>query len=205
MANTKSKTKAGARPASRRGRAEELRRRRERRSLRNRVLAAGLLLVLVGVVVFLNVRDSGSTPEPPPSTSCKEDTEYDGSSRDHVPNPTYEVNPPAGGAHMPIAAQPGFYREGSPVPPDGQLVHAMEHGFVVLWYKPGLASDEMQKVEALSDRFGRELVVAPRLSLGGPVAVTAWHHRMLCTAIDAEAIASFVERYADKGPEKGFL
>jgi hypothetical protein len=205
---TKPKTKprpAPSRPASRKSRAEELRRRRERRSVRNRMLVAVVLAALAGVVLFVTMRggtDSGPAVE---SASCRQDSEYDGRSRDHISNPTYEVNPPAGGAHTPNAAQPGFYREGRPPPPDGQLVHAMEHGFVVLWYRPDLGAADMQKVEALSDRFGRELIVVPRPSLGGPVAVTAWHQRMLCTAIDADAIAEFVEGYTDKGPEKGFL
>lgn len=209
MAKPKAKPKAkpspaSPRPVSRQSRAEELRRRKERRAVRNRMLVAAVLAVLAGVVLFVTVRggNSGPTIE---SASCTQDTEYDGASRDHISNPSYEVNPPAGGAHTPNAAQPGFYREGRPPPTDGQLVHAMEHGFVVLWYKPDLDAAGMQKLEALSDRFGRELIVVPRPSLGGPVAVTAWHQRMLCTAIDADAIGEFVEGYADKGPEKGFL
>lgn len=201
----KKKAPAKSRPASRRGRADELRRQREKRSMRNRMLFAGALLLVVGVVVFLAVRNSTGSGPTIDSAFCKEDTEYDGASRDHIPNPTYEVSPPAGGAHTPNAAQPGFYREGRQPPSDGQLVHAMEHGFVILWYKPDLGAADMQKIEALSDRFGRELIVVPRLSLGGPVAVTAWHRRMLCSQIDAEAIAAFAEKYADKGPEKGFV
>lgn len=206
MATKQKKKAAASRPASRRGRAEEMRRRRERRSIRNRMIFAGVLLVLVGVVVFTAVTREGRDVDAGiESASCRIDSEYDGSSRDHISNPQFEVNPPAGGAHTPDAAQPSFYRDGRPPPSDGQLVHAMEHGFVVLWYKPDLSAADMQRVEALSDRFGRELIVVPRPSLGGPVAVTAWHKRLLCSAIDAEAIASFVQEYRDKGPEKGFL
>ena len=206
MAKTQKKKPATSRPASRRGRAEELRKRRERRSIRNRMLFAGVLLVLVGVVLFTAVtRESGDSGAAIESVNCRLDSEFDGAGRDHIPNPTYEVNPPAGGDHTPAPAQPGFYRGGREIPSDGQLVHAMEHGFVVLWHKPDLPAADMQKIEALSDRFGRELIVVPRRSLGGPVAVTAWHKRLLCGAIDAGSIAAFVEEYADKGPEKGFL
>jgi hypothetical protein len=212
VANTKARSRSSARPASRKGRAAELKRRRERRSIRNRLLFAAVVLALVGVVVFAEVqRDTGSSdgtqPTPPTSTStsCKADAKYDGESRAHVPDPTYKVNPPAGGAHLPVPAPPGFYQVGQPVPPDGALVHAMEHGFIVLWYKPGLDAASMQKLSALSDRFGRALILAPRASLAGPVAVTAWHHRLLCSAIDADAIAAFATANADKGPEKGFM
>jgi len=207
MAKAKAKKKAApkSRPASRRGRAEELRRQREKRSMRNRMLFAGVLLLVVGAIVFTAVRDSTGSGPDITSEFCVEDSEFDGASRDHISNPTYEVNPPAGGAHTPAPAQPGFYREGRELPSDGQLVHAMEHGFVVLWHKPDLGAADMGRIETLSDRFGRELIVVPRLSLGGPVAVTAWHRRLLCSEIDADAIAAFVEKYADKGPEKGFL
>jgi hypothetical protein len=81
----------------------------------------------------------------------------------------------------------------------------MEHGFVVLWYKPDLPAEEMAKVERISDRHGRELIVVPRRSLGGPVAVTAWHVRFLCSAIDAVPVSDFIRAHVDRGPEKGFL
>ena len=192
-------------PASRRARAEELRHQRERRSLRNRLVFVAVLLVLVGGVFYVASRDDPPAVE---STVCEQDSEHDPERNPiHIDNPTYEVSPPAGGSHTPDAAQPGFYRDqGSrPLPTDGQLVHAMEHGFVILWYQPTLPAEEMATLERVSDQRGRELIVVPRRSLGGPIAVTAWHRRLLCSSIDATAVDQFVERYRDKGPESGFL
>jgi hypothetical protein len=57
----------------------------------------------------------------------------------------------------------------------------------------------------LSDTFGRELIVAPRLSLTGEVAVTAWHKRLLCSQLDPATIELFTNTFTDQGPEKGFL
>ena len=185
--------------------AQRARQQRESKALRNRIITAGVLLVVAGAVVFFAAR-----PDPGPSVaeqlapSCRADTKYDGDSRDHVPNPTYEVDPPAGGAHLPTPANPGFYR-GDDVPPDGALVHAMEHGFVVLWFKPGLPAEKMQQIEDLSDQFGRELIVAERPSLTDEVAVTAWHHRALCAQLDPSKVEIFTRAYKDQGPEKGFL
>lgn len=206
--------KAAARkaPAKKRIAAQPTRQEKEARALRNRIIIGGVLLVVAGAVVFLAARPGGG-----PSVSdqletgagaCVYDTEHDGTARqqsDHIDSPTYEVDPPAGGAHLAAAANPGFYRQGQQVPPDGQLVHAQEHGFVILWYRPDVDADTMTQLEQLSDQFGRELLLVPRASLEGEVAVTAWHRRLLCAELVPEKVALFTRSYVDQGPEKGFL
>ena len=197
--------------AKKRVAAQPSRQEKEARALRNRIIIGGLLLVLAGAVVFMAARPGGG-----PSVverletgagDCDYDTDFDGTARnqsDHVPNPTYEVDPPAGGPHLATPANPGFYRPGQ-APPDGQLVHAQEHGFVILWYRPDLPQEKMTELEQLSDRFGRELLLVPRESLEGEVAVTAWHRRLLCRTLVPEKVALFTEEFVDQGPEKGFL
>jgi len=197
--------------AKKRVAAQPSRQEKEARALRNRIIIGGLVLVLAGVVVFMAARP-GSGPSVPDQLEaglggCDYDTEFDGTARDqgdHVPNPTYKVDPPAGGPHLAQAANPGFYRDGD-APPDGQLVHAQEHGFVILWYRPDLPADKMTQLEQLSDQFGRELLLVPRESLEGEVAVTAWHRRLLCRELVPEKVSIFTRAYVDQGPEKGFL
>jgi hypothetical protein len=186
------------------GAAQRARQQREARALRNRIITAGVLLVVAGAVVFFAARPDAGPSVPDQLKPCRYDEKYDGPSRDHVRNPTYEVDPPAGGAHFPTPANPGFYR-GSDVPPDGELVHAMEHGFVVLWFRSGLPAEKMRQIEDLSDQFGRELIVAERPSLTDEVAVTAWHRRALCAQLDPSKVEIFTRAYKDRGPEKGFL
>ena len=207
MANQKKKPPA-KRPSAAAQRAREA---REARALRRRLIVSGILVVLAGAVVFFAAR-----PERGPSVpdqlevglgSCRYDTEFDGTKAnqgDHVKNPTYEVDPPAGGPHLAAAAPPGFYT-GSTVPADGNLVHAMEHGFVVLWVNPDLSDEKMAQVEELSDQFGRELIVTERAGLAGEVAVTAWHKRLLCGELVPAKVALFTSSFKDEGPEKGFL
>lgn len=197
--------------AKKRVAAQPSRKEKEARALRNRILIGGLVLVLAGVVVFVAARpDDGASVTEQLETGaggCAYDTEFDGTARDqgdHVASPTYEVDPPAGGPHLAQAANPGFYRDGD-APPDGQLVHAQEHGFVLLWYRPDLPPEKMTQLEQLSDQFGRELLLVPRPSLEGEVAVTAWHRRVLCRELVPEKVAIFTRAYVDQGPEKGFL
>jgi hypothetical protein len=182
---------------------------RESRAIRRRLLMIPVLLVVAAGVIFFATRSSPSVTDHlvTGAGGCKADTKHDGDASNqgaHVRNPTYEVDPPAGGPHFPQPAPPGFYVDGE-VPTDGQLVHAMEHGFVVLWVKPDLPDEKMKQVEALSDQFGRELIVVQRPSLAGEVAVTAWHQRLLCAELVPDKVATFTRAYKDQGPEKGFL
>jgi hypothetical protein len=196
------KKKAAGTSAAQRSRQE-----RESRALRNRILTGGALLVIAGIVVFFAAKPDSGPSIPEQLKPCRYDEKYDGTKANqgnHVRNPTYELDPPAGGPHLPTPANPGFYR-GDDVPPDGALVHAMEHGFVVLWFKSGLSDEKMQQIEDLSDQFGRELIVAERPSLTDEVAITAWHHRALCATLDPSKVEIFTRAYKDDGPEKGYL
>ena len=211
-ANT-SRKKPANKPANKRPpvAAQRSRREKEAAALKRRLIVSGILVVLAGVVVYFAAR-----PESGPSVpdqleagigACRYDTEFDGDKAnqgDHISNPTYEVDPPAGGPHLAAPANPGFYT-GEEVPPDGQLVHAMEHGFVVLWINPELSEEKMGQVEELSDRFGRELIVVERPGLADEVAVTAWHKRLLCSELVPDKVALFTTTFKDQGPEKGFL
>lgn len=203
---------ARSRGTTRSERLDAARRQRVRRGLYVRLVAGAVVLAVVGAVVYAGASSQNQdrsiiaelTSGP---GDCDYDTDSDGTKRDesqHIASPTYDVDPPAGGAHEPSAAPPGFYSPDN-VPSDGKLVHAMEHGFVVLWYRPDLGPEDRQELESLSDRFGRELIVAPRTSLEGEAAVTAWHRRLGCRNLDPAAISLFTTSFKDQGPEKGFL
>ncbi|HUP84901.1 MAG TPA: DUF3105 domain-containing protein [Acidimicrobiales bacterium] len=211
--STPKRKPAGNRPQARRTApaAQRSRREREARALRRRIVVSGVLLVLAGIVVFFAAK-----PDRGPSVSdqlqagagsCLLDSNFDGDKAAqfrHIPNPRYEVDPPAGGAHTDAAANPGNYRT-KEAPSDGELVHAMQHGFVILWVKPGLSDAEQGEVDGLSNQFGRELIVVERPSLEGDVAVTAWHKRLLCRRLERAKVATFTNAFKDRGPEKGFL
>jgi hypothetical protein len=80
----------------------------------------------------------------------------------------------------------------------------MEHGFVVIWYRPGDA-EIMSQAEALGEEFSDETLVVPRASIDVPVAATAWHRRLLCKSFEEKSLRAFIRGYRDKGPETGFL
>jgi hypothetical protein len=206
----------GQRPVKERSgptRAERLaaaERARRRRALRNRAMVAGVVLLIIGAVVAVvlsNRKSSEETITRLEAGSCQFDRESDrddGPGRNHVPNPAYSVNPPAGGNHDPQAAAAGNYT-GQATPPDGQIVHAMEHGFVVFWYKPDLPEDAQARLRDVFARHAGDILLVPRPSLPTPVAATSWERRLLCQDVDVAALDLFANEFRDQGPEKGFL
>ena len=134
---------------------------------------------------------------------CAADNRSD-AGRTHVPQAGYTVDPPAGGDHDPVPAPAGFYDTGD-VPTDGHLVHSLEHGFVVVWYRPaGVAAATVDGLRELVRRH-RWVIAAPRSSMPTALAATAWHRRLLCPDGAAGPIETFVAAFRDKGPEKGFV
>jgi hypothetical protein len=122
----------------------------------------------------------------------------------HVASPTYTVDPPAGGDHMPTAAKADVYTAAA-VPPDGTVVHAMEHGYVVVWYRPDLRGDDLAALRRVFDTYPRDVLIVPRASLtktDTPVVATAWHHRLLLPTVAAAPLLDFTALYRNEGPEK---
>ena len=83
--------------------------------------------------------------KPLPGIEAKQD------SRDHVPegNPvTFNFNPPTGGDHFASWITKGFYNEPRH---DGNLVHSLEHGYIIIWY------DCTKRISSFNPRRGGEL------------------------------------------------
>ncbi|HEX2040760.1 MAG TPA: DUF3105 domain-containing protein [Acidimicrobiales bacterium] len=156
---------------------------------------------------------SSGGDDPPESRFCRADTEMDVYSTDgagvvHTDHPSYTgplgnpprytVDPPSGGDHLTPSVPPGFY-VGDGMPPDGALVHSLEHGYVIVWYR---SAAEAQVARAVADQYARDVLVVERPTLSVPIAATAWGHRLLCEQADAGELAEFVVDRRNKAPEK---
>lgn len=204
------KPKPGLPAGAKAQRLEAARQARRKAALRRRGLVALLVALVAGVVAAAlansaaDRRARSGLNDLLTAGECTVDTRTDSGS-DHVESPQYDVDPPAGGDHTPQAADAGVYEPGQ-APADGPLVHAMEHGYVILWYRPGVDAETVNQLEEVSERFGDATLVVPRPSLEVPVAVTAWHRRLLCRGgFEERPFVEFVKAYRDKGPEKGFI
>lgn len=180
---------------------------RRRKAVRTRALIGGVVLVVVGAlvaVVISNRRSASKTVSRLEAGSCEFDRRTDsdaGAGRNHVANPTYEVDPPAGGNHLVNPAPAGTYTA-QDAPPDGQLVHSLEHGYMVLWYRPDLPAEAQTQLRQLTDKYAKDVLLVPRTSLPKSVAATAWERRLLCDDVDLAALELSITSYRNKGPEK---
>ena len=156
------------------------------------LVGAGLVLV-VGFAAYRNIgRGSGGQ-----AVSILPST--------HVPAETkasYNSNPPTSGNHTAQTAPWGI----STTPlPDISLVHNLEHGGIVIHYRPDLdAPQQQQLTELVRDLRGRDrkVVLAPRAENDAPIAAAAWGRILKQYALDVAALRAFFDANINRGPER---
>ncbi len=136
-------------------------------------------------------------------------------SRLHTTNPaeklTYASKPPTSGKHFETPAEDGQYDS---APPVGRLVHSLEHGRVLIWFKKSLPRNNRGTLKALFDEDPYQMLITPdptRMTYA--VAATAWNAdpqpngtgRLLgCpryTPAVIDAIRAFKDEHRSNGPE----
>ncbi len=115
-------------------------------------------------------------------------------------HPEYNSNPPTSGWHWGDGvAGPGIKDE--PVP-DELVLHSMEHGAAVVWYKDDLPKEDVEKIKvAFNDALGKKIML-PRKNLDVPVTLTSWNWLLKLKTVDGAKIKEFIETNNDRAPEK---
>lgn len=160
--------------------------------------AIGGALLVVVVLIVLAVRSN--SPENLSGTFVQ----TQGGEHVSAPytNPPYEwnTNPPTGGWHDPQPLSAGFYEEKPSVP---RAIHSMEHGAVIVWYKPSVPEEDKQKLSSLFNRHsGDKFIVMPYEDMETDFAVTAWEWIDTFDTYDEERIERFFEDHHNQGPER---
>ena len=122
----------------------------------------------------------------------------------------YKTNPPASGRHYFQPGSDGAYGE---APPDEVLVHNLEHGRVIVWFKPGMAESQRADLKALFDEDPYQMVMVPRRNMPYTVAASAWNRDpvpggtgrlLVCDGMTPktfDAIRTFRDEHRSNGPE----
>ena len=102
--------------------------------------------------------------------------------------------------HHRVETKPDFYDVPQPA---SQLVHAVEHGHIVIYYeRPGAdALETLANWTALYDGNWDGVVATSMPGLGKKVVLTAWAKRLSLSRFDAAAAAAFIDEYRGRGPE----
>jgi hypothetical protein len=122
----------------------------------------------------------------------------------HVTSPvTYKTNPPTSGDHFPEPAEDGAYLK---APRTEALVHSLEHGRIILWFKPNASKEVKGKLKALFDEQPRHMILAPNeTNMPYEVAASAWGNLLGCKKVDDktwDALRAFRDELVDQGPEQ---
>ncbi len=140
---------------------------------------------------------------------------FKGKSREHTDDINekvqYDSNPPTEGKHFAVPAQDGAYDK---APDVKELVHALEHGRIVIWFKKSLPEDQRADLKALFDDDSYQMLLTPDpTKMKYAVAASVWLReptpngtgRLLgCTKLSDEAIdalQAFRDEYRGNGPE----
>ncbi len=114
-------------------------------------------------------------------------------------HPAYKSNPPTSGPHWAGVAGPGIKDE---TVPDELVLHSMEHGAAVVWYREDLEQGEVDKIKkAFIGADGKKIMLA-RKDLDVPVALTSWGYLLKLDTVDESKIKEFIETNNDRAPEK---
>ena len=135
-------------------------------------------------------------------------------SREHTTNLDeqikYATNPPSAGRHYVEPATDGAY---SDAPRDAELVHGLEHGRVIVWFKPNLPKEQRADLKAMFDADSYQMFLVPRADMPYPVAASAWNaepvpngtgRMMTCEQVTPElydALRAFRDEHRSRGPE----
>lgn len=121
--------------------------------------------------------------------------------RDHVSGALdYDHRFPLSGPHNPTWTEPGVYD--TPQRKE-QLVHALEHGNIVIYYdEPGPeVMARLREWAGLYDNQWSGIVVTPAAGLGESIVMSAWTKRLRQDGFAAAPSAAFIDAYRGRGPE----
>jgi hypothetical protein len=123
----------------------------------------------------------------------------------------YTSKPPTSGNHYQTPAEDGAYEDSPDVK---ELVHSLEHGRIVVWFKKGLPADQRAALKKYYDDDPYQMLLVPDTTgMTYAVAATAWNRdpqpngtgRLLgCAKFDDEvftALESFKDENRSRGPE----
>ena len=203
---------------------EEAAARQRARDRRNLFITGGILAVLAagifGVALYLNhqaqVSAANRLPFQTVSGTIGTVVPDEGPANHITPgtNWNYKFYPPTSGPHWLVpGSAPSPWQTVDQTLAEGQFVHNLEHGGIVILYNCPSGSDcttlknQLQNyvtnVAPLDPQFGEVKIVLTPYSRGmdKKVALLAWHYVQFLDGYDQAAITRFYENHVDQGPE----
>lgn len=191
---------ATERRAQRAAEAQQFRRNRQRRNIIIAAIGAVVLLAVAAYFLreqYINQDIGVAVPD---------------EGRGHVNEGTaltFKHYPPSSGVHYPTPKEAGVYRQEVP---EGNWVHSLEHGYIVILVKCTTDCDTIfNQLDTIyktlpKSKYGTvKLVVTPYSKPytdgDSPLMLLAWDHEQRLNTVDRDTITRFYNKFVDKGPE----
>ena len=207
----KRETKRERREVAKQRRMEELRRRQRKEQMRKFWYAGISVLVVGGIVAAVlllgsnNKEKISKLDKDAAAAGCSDLQNPPDEGNGHTPPYNYRTNPPTSGAHSGQTSRTGILP--NPLPSgltDANLVHNMEHGHIVIWYKADLDTSLLDRFkDFVKDNPTRRILVV-RADMPFKLAFTAWGHSLGCENPNSQVLAvadGFADLYQGHGPE----
>ena len=164
------------------------------------VIVALVIVLCIGALVVFNMTRSDL---PPALASVVERHADEGAN--HVATGqrvTYRTDPPNSGPHYAQWAPPGFYDR---TLPDELLVHNLEHGHIIIHYRPDALTPEVEQemlalTRSWTDNWAAVLAV-PRPGMQHKFTLAAWRHLLRLEEWDRQLVDLFIDAFVGRGPE----
>jgi hypothetical protein len=173
-----------------------------RAHLRQRVTwGAGIVLVIA-----LAIGAFAMLPRPTAAQGHQVPTEGNRQHVDQGADLHYRNRPPSSGDHYPTPAGYGVFSHDIA---GGNLVHTLEHGGVVIYYRPDLCDQgclsqlqQTYNTAPKSQRYGVvKMTVAPWSDMDPAITAAAWGWVDGMDQPDVQRILAFYREHVDRGPE----
>ena len=197
--------------------AEERRKQEMRRAQRRRNLITIVLAIVVTAGVVWLIIDDRSASESngakgPYGVSADEagcepieeaepqEAKHIAEGDDHV---AYNTSPPTSGPHYSAPLGPiqtGFYSD--EIAPES-VVHNLEHGEIVIWYRPDAPESTIRAVQKAAEEVPEATVAVPWTDIDEPneVVLTAWAKLQPCAQVSKDVVDDFRTKFQGRGPE----
>jgi Protein of unknown function (DUF3105) len=166
----------------------------------------GAILIVVAIFVVEAGKGSSATSRDvstKPEIGTQVDATDPATDRLHISDPNSlqipDGQPPVRGPHYAVPQSVGVYDQ--PVP-DGNAIHALEHGIVWISYNPTLLdADGVKALRDLGKQYGNDTIVAPRPLDSTAIAAASWGYRMDLDKFDKAQLEDFIKTNRNRSPE----
>lgn len=114
----------------------------------------------------------------------------------------YSTNPPTSGWHFVETLPAGFYDTPRL---DGNILHSLEHGAIVLSYKSIISDEDKHILQAFYENNKTKLIIVPRENMDTNFALTAWEYIDRFDVYDEVRVIDFIKDHLNRGPENASI